>query len=73
MKGHPLSPEKFEIVVRGKLRPTFLAETDGFDATYCTDGHTHLVGIVPDQAKIRDLFNRFLDGNIELVSVNPVA
>ena len=68
-----MSPERFEIVVHGKLSPTFLAETDGFDASYCTDGHTHLVGVVPDQARIRDLFNRFLDLNIELVSVNPVT
>lgn len=68
-----MSPESFEIVVRGTLSAEFLAEIDGFDATFCTDGHTHLVGVVPDQAKIRDLFNRFLELNIELVSVNPVA
>lgn len=67
-----MSPEKFEIVVRGELSPTFLAEIDGFDATYCTDGHTHLVGVVPDLARIRDLFNRFLEIDVELISVNPV-
>jgi hypothetical protein len=72
-KGRVLPPDRFEIVVRGELTPTFLAGIDGFDATYCTDGHTHLVGEVPDQTRIRDLFNRFLELDIELVSVNPVT
>ncbi len=67
-----MSPEKFEIVVRGKLSSAVLAGIDGFDATYCTDGHTHLVGMVPDQSRIFGLFNRLMDLNIELVSVNPV-
>jgi hypothetical protein len=67
-----LSPEQFEIVVRGVLSPTVLAAIDGFDAHYCTDGHTHLVGVVPDQARIHGLFQRLLELNIELVSVNPV-
>lgn len=65
--------ERVEIVVRGELSPAFLAEIDGFEATFCTDGHTHLVGVVHDQVRIRDLFNRFLDLNVELVSVNPVS
>ena len=68
-----MPPERFEIVVRGELSPTILAEIDGFAATFCTDGHTHLVGLVPDQVQLRDLFNRFLDLDIELVSVNPVT
>ena len=72
LKGHTLSPEKFEIVVRGVLSPTVLAAIEGFDAKYCTDGHTHLVGVVPDQARIHGLFQLLLELNIELVSVNPV-
>ncbi len=67
-----MSPERFEIVVRGTLGPEVLTAIDGFDASYCTDGHTHLVGLVPDQARIHGLFQRLLDLNIELVSVNPV-
>jgi hypothetical protein len=68
-----VSPEKFEIVVRGELSPVLLEAIDGFDARYCTDGHTHLVGVVPDQARIHRLFQLLSDLNIELVSVNPVA
>jgi hypothetical protein len=68
-----VSPETFEIVVRGRLSPPLLAAIDGFDASYCTDGHTHLVGVVPDQAMIHGLFQRLLDLNIELVSVNPIG
>jgi hypothetical protein len=68
-----VSPEKFEIVVRGELSPTLLEAIDGFDAHYCTDGHTHLVGVVPDQARIHRLFQLLLDQQIELVSVNPVT
>jgi hypothetical protein len=67
-----LSPEELEIVVRGKLSPALLASISGFDASYCTDGHTHLVGLVPDQARLHGLFNALHDLNIELVSVNPV-
>jgi hypothetical protein len=72
-KGLVLSPEVFEVVVRGRLSPALLASFSGFDATHCTDGHTHLLGAVPDQAKIHGLFNTLLGLNIELVSVNPVA
>jgi hypothetical protein len=68
-----VSPEKFEIVVRGELSPVLLEAIDGFGARYCTDGHTHLVGVVPDQARIHRLFQLLSDLNIELVSVNPVA
>ena len=45
----------------------------GFDVSHCTDGLTHLVGPVPDQAKIHALFSTLRDLNIELVSVNPVV
>ena len=65
--------EKFEIVVRGRLSPTLLAALDGFDVSHCTDGLTHLVGPVPDQARIHALFQFLQDLNIELISVNPVA
>jgi hypothetical protein len=67
-----VSPEVFEIVVRGRLSPALLASISGFEATHCTGGQTHLVGVVPDQARIHALFSALLDLNIELVSVNPV-
>ena len=68
-----MSPESFEIVVRGKLGPEVLTAFDGFEASFCTDGHTHLLGVVSDQARIHSVFQRLLDLNIELVSVNPVG
>jgi hypothetical protein len=68
-----LSPESFEIVLRGRLGPEVLTAFDGFTASYCTDGHTHLVGQVTDQARIHRVFQHLLDLNIELVSVNPVS
>jgi hypothetical protein len=65
--------ERFEIVVRGRLSPHLVAAFGGFEVSYCTDGLSHLVGPVPDQAKIHGLFRTLSDLNIELVSVNPVA
>jgi len=45
----------------------------GFDARFCTDGHTHLVGTVPDQATFNRLLQGLLELDVELVSVNPVT
>jgi len=68
-----VSVEMFEIVVRGRLSPHLETALAGFDVSHCTDGLTHLVGPVPDQAKIHTLFRILRDLNIELVSVNPVV
>jgi hypothetical protein len=68
-----LPSEKIEIVIRGRLSPALRKAMEGFEASYCTDGLTHLVGAVHDQERIHDLFQLLLDLNIELVSVNPVA
>ena len=65
--------EMFEIVVRGRLGPHLVTALEGFDVSYCTDGLTHLVGPVPDQARIHQLFRTLSDLHIELVSVNPVV
>jgi hypothetical protein len=73
MKGRAVAVERFEIVVRGRLSPELVSALDGFDVSHCTDGLTHLVGPVPDQARIHSLFRMLSDLNIELVSVNPVA
>ena len=68
-----MSPDRFEIVVRGVLSPTVIASMGGFDARFCTDGHTHLVGSVPDQATFNRLLQGLLELDVELVSVNPVT
>jgi hypothetical protein len=66
-------PEKFEIVVKGRVSPTLLLAIEGFEVMHYTDGLTHLVGFVTDQAALHTLFEFLRDLNIELVSVNPVA
>jgi hypothetical protein len=68
-----VSVDEFEIVVRGRLSPALAMALEGFDVSHCTDGLTHLVGPVPDQAKIHGLFQILSNFNIELVSVNPVT
>jgi hypothetical protein len=72
-KGTTVPPQKFEIVVKGRLSPTLLLAIDGFEVMHCTDGLTHLVGFVTDQAALHTLFEFLRDLNIELVSVNPVT
>jgi hypothetical protein len=67
-----VTAECFEIVVRGRLSPTLMAALDGLELTRCDDGQSHLVGWVPDQARLHSLLERLRDLNIELTSVNPV-
>ena len=64
-------PQKFEIVVRGRLSPTLTAAIGGFDVSQVDDGLTHLVGWVPDQAGLHGTLELLRDLNIELISVNP--
>lgn len=71
-KGVPLNAENFEIVVKGRLSSTLIAAVDGFEVSRCDHGETHLVGWVPDQARLHGTLELLRDLNIELVSVNPV-
>jgi hypothetical protein len=66
-----LNAENFEIVVKGRLSPTLIAALDGFEVSRCDHGETHLVGWVPDQARLHSTLELLRDLNIELVSVNP--
>jgi hypothetical protein len=67
----PLNAERFEIVVKGRLSPTLIANIDGFEVSRCDDGESHLVGWVTDQAHLHSTLELLRDLNIELVSVNP--
>ncbi len=67
-----MSPESFEIVVRGHLTPTLIIALDGFEVSRYADGFTYLVGWVPDQARLYSLLGVLRDLNIELKSVNAV-
>jgi hypothetical protein len=66
-----LNAERFEVVVKGRLSPTLIAAIDGFEVSRCDRGETHLVGWVPDQARLHSTLELLRDLNIELVSVNP--
>jgi len=66
-----LNAERFEVVVKGRLSPTLIAAIDGFEVSRCDQGETHLVGWVPDQARLHSTLELLRDLNIELVSVNP--
>jgi hypothetical protein len=68
-----LGAETFEIVVRGRLSPTLLTAIEGFEVSSCDKGFTHLVGWVPDQARLHSLLELLRDLNIELTSVNPIG
>ena len=67
-----LNAGSFELVVKGRLSPTLIAAMDGFEVSRCDLGLTHLVGWVPDQARLHGVLELLRDLNIELVSVNPV-
>ncbi len=66
-----LNAGSFEIVVKGRLSPTLIAAMEGFEVSRCDLGLTHLVGWVPDQARLHSTLEVLRDLNIELVSVNP--
>ncbi len=66
-----MGAETFEIVVKGRLSPTLVAALEGFQVSHCDDGMTHLVGWVPDQARLHSVLELLRDLNIELASVNP--
>jgi hypothetical protein len=66
-----LNAGSFEIVVRGRLSPTLTAAIEGFEVSRFEKGLTHLVGWVPDQARLHGTLEMLRDLNIELVSLNP--
>ena len=63
----------FEIVIRGTLSDPVAALIDGFSVSRVERGRTHLVGPVPDQARLQGILTLFGTLNIELISVNPIA
>ena len=63
----------FEIVIKGSLSDPVAALIDGFTVSQVERGRTHLVGPVPDQARLQGILTIFSTLNIELGSVNPVV
>jgi len=66
-----LNAERFELVVKGRLSQNLIAAIDGFEVSRCEHGETHLVGWVPDQARLHGTLELPRDLNIEPGSVNP--
>lgn len=67
-----MSRATFEIVINGTISEPVVSLIDGFRISRIEHGLTHLIGSVPDQAKLQGILKIFGDLNIELVSVNPL-
>jgi hypothetical protein len=72
VRGLGVTSEPFEIVIKGTLSDSLMELIDGFHISRVERGETHLVGLVPDQARLQGILTIFGNLNIELVSVNPV-
>jgi hypothetical protein len=68
-----MSPERFDLVVRGSLDPTLVEETREFEITRIEDGCTHLVGEVSDPSFLYILLESLRVMNIPLVSLSPLG
>ncbi len=64
-----MSAEPFEIVIQGTLSPALAGAIDGFEVSRTGNGTTHLVGWVPDQARLHSILQFLRDLNIALISV----
>lgn len=67
-----MSTATFEIVINSTLSDPVAALIDGFEISRIEHGRTHLVGAVPDQARLQGILTLFGNLNIELVSLNPL-
>jgi hypothetical protein len=68
-----MGAETFEIVIRGTLSPAIAGAVEGFSVRRIEHNKTHLVGTVPDQARLMGILELLADLAITIDSVNPVA
>jgi hypothetical protein len=68
-----LSAETYEVVTRGSPSSSVLIAMGGFEIASVNHGLSHLVGQIPDQDRMHQLFELLRDLNIELVSINQVS
>lgn len=66
-----MTPQKFEVVVRGRMSRELSAALEGFSIETDDDGLTRVVGDIRDQPHLLGLLGAFDDLHIEVVSVNP--
>ena len=64
--------ETYEIVTRGRMSQSLVDALDEFTVARVEHGLSHLVGTVPDQARLHEILRLLRDMNIELVSINSV-
>ncbi|MET1044282.1 MAG: hypothetical protein ABWX59_09220 [Microbacteriaceae bacterium] len=67
-----MRPQRFEIVVKGRLSTALESAVDGFEVISVEGGQTHLEGWVTDQAKLHGTLETLASLNIELISINPI-
>jgi hypothetical protein len=65
-----LTPQRYEVVIKGRLSPTLISALDGFEVTRFEGGLTHLVGWVTDQTLLHSRLEVLRDFNVELISLN---
>jgi hypothetical protein len=65
--------ETYEIVTRGRMSPPLVHALDEFTVERVEHGLSHLIGTVPDQARLHEILRLLRDMSIELVSINSVS
>ncbi len=67
-----MSSQTYEVVTKGRLSPALVSSLGEFDVVRVEEGRTYLVGTVPDQARLHELFKVLRDLNVELISIDVV-
>jgi hypothetical protein len=66
-----VTPQRYEIVVRGRLSDRFESAFNGLELE-ARPGQTALVGEFTDQSQLHGALDRLRDFGIELVSINAL-
>jgi hypothetical protein len=67
-QGGPEAP-RYELILGGRLDPSWSDWFDGLQLQPTPDGHTLLMGAVPDQAALHGLLARIRDLGIDLLGL----
>ncbi len=62
--------DDFEIVIDGRISPAAITALSGFTFVGFTRGQSHLVGHMPDQARLHDALITLADMEVDLVSIS---